>query len=608
MTNKRRWTSLAALAAAVGLAGCTWVSKSTGPGTGEGSAGAAGVGDESESTGGAENRGSGGGPAEDGGGPAGGRSSRAETGGSSSAAAGTDAGSGGGTKGEEHTGGADTGGASNGGSGTGGLQQTGGIEHGGGTSGSEETGGNGGRQTGGTGGRQTGGNGGRQTGGTGGSNQSGGTGGGGTGDGGTGGGGTGGGGAGGTGGAGASGGSGGADATTVHGRVIDFWGHAVAGIPVDVDGTLTQTDQDGAFVVEDVSQKYDASLAILLSTRNYGWVYKGLTRRDPTLQVYRGLEERWGYFTVTPQNGSFATDRTLTLAFGGPDGSGMHDGVAENGVSTSTPWFGPEQTTETAHGLLWQYDEDTELPTSYVAYKSQLVALAEGSPAEFNLDLTSESIAAGNVQGTVVPVTSESRQNSVFVRFNTGAAIEVARDRDGPDSFTYLVPTLPNGSITVSASEGSGFSGAFSLAHADGLAASSTVSLTLPAPPSLTLPGPGTTGVTSSTPFQFAPGEGNGGAYLVVINSVDYYTALFIVTDEERFTLPTVAQGAYVLMSDEVFEWWVETHGQQTTVDEMAGPDGFLDAFSWETDRPAGPRQGEGEFTMSAARSFTTAE
>ena len=114
--------------------------------------------------------------------------------------------------------------------------------------------------------------------------------------------------------------------------------------------------------------------------------------------------------------------------------------------------------------------------------------------------------------------------------------------------------------------------------------------------------------MTSSTPFQFAPGEGEGGTYLVVIASVNYYTALYVVTAEEQFTLPTVAQGAYVLMSDEVFEWWVETHGKQATVDEMAGPDGFLDAFSWDTDRPAGPHQSDGEFTMSAPYSFTTAE
>jgi hypothetical protein len=593
MTDNRRWTAFAALAAVVGLSDCTWVSSSSGPST-DGSAGAAGEGGEAAATGGVENPGSGGGAAEDSGGLAGDGGTRRETGGAPSETDGGEPGSGGRSTGGESAGGARTAGAPTGGSstkGTGGLQQTGGIGQSGGTGGRGEAGGTGGALGGGgTGGTQepSGGTGGTEpSGGTGGTEPSGGTGGAGT--------------------TGGSGGSGGGDAATVHGRVIDFWGHLIPGIPVDVDGTLTQTDENGAFVVQDVSPQYDASLAISLTTRSYGWVYQGLTRRDPTLQVYTGLEKRWGDFTVSQQNGSFDTNRTFTVAFGSPDGSEMHDGIGDNGVTTDTPWYGPAQTTATAHGLLWQYD-GTHLPTSYVAYDSRLVALAEDSSAEFELDLTSETIASGNVMGSVVPVTSADRENAAFVRFNTGAMIEVARDSTGPDSFTYLVPTLPNGSISVSASEGNPYSNSFSLAHADGLAGGATATLTLPSPASLVLPASGTTGVTASTPFQFAPGEGSGGAYLVAISSVDYYNALFIVTAEERFTLPTVAQGAYVLMADEVFEWWVETHGNQATVDEMAGPDGCLDSFSLFMDRPAGPRQGDGEFTMAAARSFRTAE
>jgi hypothetical protein len=292
------------------------------------------------------------------------------------------------------------------------------------------------------------------------------------------------------------------------------------------------------------------------------------------------------------------------VAFGGPDGASTREDVGELGVDSSVPWRGPEQTLMTAHGLLWRFDDTAGLPTSYHAYDFVSIALDIAAPAPFELDLTEEDITAGNIQGTVVPVTANERENMAFVRFDTGAPIEVARDSAGPDTFTYLVPTLPNASVTVAASEGLSYYSPFSLAHADGLAAGAAVELTLPGAATPLLPADGATGVTTETPFSFQSG---GGAHLVVIRSNSYYTALYIVTADQEFTLPTVAQGAYELYADELFEWWVETHGTQATVDEMAAPEGFLDAFSWNTSYPVGPRRGDGQYTMSRPRHLTTA-
>jgi hypothetical protein len=78
----------------------------------------------------------------------------------------------------------------------------------------------------------------------------------------------------------------------VHGTVIDFWGTPVPNIPVQVGDTLTNTDEDGEFVVEDVAATYDLSLAFEFSVnatpRYHGYAFLGLTRRDPTIQVRQG--------------------------------------------------------------------------------------------------------------------------------------------------------------------------------------------------------------------------------------------------------------------------------------------------------------------------------
>lgn len=51
----------------------------------------------------------------------------------------------------------------------------------------------------------------------------------------------------------------------------------------------------------------------------------------------------------------------------------------------------------------------------------------------------------------------------------------------------------------------------------------------------------------------------------------------------------------------------METHGDWASVDEMAAPGGFMDAFASDGATPIGPRLGNGEYTASVSRYFTTA-
>jgi len=410
---------------------------------------------------------------------------------------------------------------------------------------------------------------------------------------------------------GGAGGAGGEDAT-VRGKVIDFWRHPIPNVPVEVNGTVTTTDDDGEFEVADVPAVYDASLVIdfeegAYTHHVYGWVYQDLTRRDPTLQVYRGLPNRSVPVEFVGENAAEVDEPLVGLSIAGPDGTypwacTNTAGCTPLGVS----WFGPTTTTATAHALLMRLDPDTDLPMDFIAYDSPLIVLVPGAPGTVSLDLSADEIPSGNLLGTVTASDDSSRENRVFVRFPTGGSIELLSDAAGPNSFSYLVPNLPQGSITVAAAVTDAYGG-FSLAHQDGLAAGSEpVSLTLPTPSSLTLPIGGATGVDSTTSFRFV-GSPESDAYLVVMSSYSYNTGLFIVTSREELAIPEVLGGAFQLIPDDIIDWWVETHGDAGSVDELAASGGFMDAFSADAETPKGPRLGSGSYTASDYRSFTTA-
>jgi hypothetical protein len=117
-------------------------------------------------------------------------------------------------------------------------------------------------------------------------------------------------------GGGGPGGEGGAASTgsPVRGQVIDFWGHPLPNVPVEVSGSaLTITDEHGRFEVPDVPAVYDASLISRSPSPRevYGWVYQWRTRRGPTLQRLSRLAQ-WDATTTSRRGlGGTATTRRL---------------------------------------------------------------------------------------------------------------------------------------------------------------------------------------------------------------------------------------------------------------------------------------------------------
>lgn len=406
----------------------------------------------------------------------------------------------------------------------------------------------------------------------------------------------------------------------VHGHVIDFWGHDVAGIPVQIGDTLTSTNANGEFTIADVPATYDVSLVFdhpALEGQTDAWAYLGLTRRDPTLQIFIGGESRSGKLSVTfsPKPTVMANQR-LWAVVGGADGAQVYDDIDGDGYpSTYSDWYGPASTNETGHGLLWQTD-GSKLPTSYIGYDSKLFALTEGGPAaDLILNVSAKSqIDSANIQGTVTPANFSTRNNLMFLRFTSRATVGlVSYAGPTPNAFSYLAPSIPNSSLTVAAVEGSAFKG-LAIAHADGLAPGAKPSLKVPVPAKPLTPAGGAKNVGPTTKFSFQPGADNPGPFVLTFYSQDNaanpnanYQAIFIVTAKPELTLPSFIGGGFTLYAENEYLWTVQTHGTFSSVDAMLGPSGFLDEFSWDERTAIGPLRGSGTFTDTTPRRFTTA-
>ncbi|HEX5072859.1 MAG TPA: hypothetical protein VFW03_06640 [Gemmatimonadaceae bacterium] len=412
-------------------------------------------------------------------------------------------------------------------------------------------------------------------------------------------------------------GSGTVEPGPVTGTIIDFWGHKISGVPVKIGDASATTDQNGKFTVADVPETYDLALVIQTQspTAVYEWVYLGLTRRDPTLQVKNAFDYNGAHFYVTQENGNGGDpfdSGFWFLGFGSNDGanSGSEPLTASStGFDRRPEWFGPSTTSWTLHSLF--LDQTAGIPSEYIAYETKTATTDSSDLTEqdFVMDLTPQTIDTGNVSGAIVESSGQGRTNSVYVRFTTGAAIPVVdRVSASASAYQYLVPDLPNGTISVCAAETRN-DDSYAIAHRDQRQVGDTgVDLVIPPPVAGLMPPDETVNVGPTTPITFGAGDPENKGYLVRIESESYRQGVFIVTTERELTLdriPVVGNG--LIIKNAWHQWNVETHGKYASVDAMAGPNGFLDPFTLNDHIPQGPSRADGAYTTSIIIEFQTA-
>jgi hypothetical protein len=410
---------------------------------------------------------------------------------------------------------------------------------------------------------------------------------------------------------------GGGDDPTVHGRIITTWNQPVPNVTVMIGDAEADTNANGEFEIPDVADTYDVKFVLNYdvygNSRTYAWAYLGLTRRDPALQVYNGLPLRSGDIGVTPTGltGTDFSNRQLNMALGSPDGMNSYEVSLPAGIGSSgATWQGPETTNVTAHGLLFEHDANGQ-PTVYRSYTQVLGVLSETDAAMFVLDVPDETVPGGTVAGTVTSTTSSDRTNYVYLRFESHAAMQLVEHYGStlnPASFTYPVPNVQGGSIEVGAVEGTWSRGPAAVAHRDRLATGQMdVALQIPVPSQQVAPADGLTGVDGTTIFSWTS---QAQTFVWAAENVEPsspYGGMFIVTAEKRVSIPAFTNG-FTLLPGDLYEWRIQSHGNVASVDELADPDtGGFDSWAPFPDGPQNPKRGDGSYTISDGRIFTTA-
>jgi hypothetical protein len=399
---------------------------------------------------------------------------------------------------------------------------------------------------------------------------------------------------------------------TVAGRVVDFFRRPAPGLRVTIGQQEVLTGDDGEFSIAGVVPPYDVSLIASTSQsdfsfRYYAYVYQGLTRADPTLQVYYGRPERSSTVNLAVTGASFVDEsRRLIFAFSSPDGH-----YAASGINFETPslypgWGGPILTAGNAHALLvLRSSTDTDAPPlAYEAYRTTPLALSDEATSSLGLDLAASAIPQATLTGSVDAGPFGEYTQLVATRFADGTALPLLRAESNQAAFSYLVPSLPGGSLTVAALAGPP---GYSVVHADGVpaAADQNVALVLPRPVSPNAPangsqaGPGTT-------FAWSSVGQSAQVFVWHLESQEYFEGIYVITSQSEIPYPEVPGYSMTLPTtddDFGFDWSVETHGDYPSIDAAAGPEGLFDSFALEKNIGTGaPRGSSGYYTNSDSR------
>lgn len=398
------------------------------------------------------------------------------------------------------------------------------------------------------------------------------------------------------------------DGSVVRGRVIDFWGHAIANAAVGIGNTRTTTDEDGRFEFRGIGPSYDISLVVRFRSdvvEVYGWRYEGLTRRDPTLQIYKGLPQREGRVRFDVKGVSAAVQAEAAL--GGVDG---HRAFRVSSAEESlVAWRGTQSVTASMHALSWTAPEGARIPVTYLAHATQEVVLSEQELSLIPIDLTSTSVLdVANVTGSVNAARDKDRVHLMFARFDQGPSlllVSEARAAAADSAFRYAAPKLEGMTLTLAVREDSKVAqGEYTVGYVSQVVPGDDAGvIDVRASAQLLLPADDATDVTLETTYSW---ETDAGTSVIVFDDLQVFQAVYVVTSNKHARLPDLTSLGLYYSNSGAYTWAVESHGVAQSVDELAGERGFLDPFSGDHSYPMGINHGQGRFSRSVTRALTT--
>jgi hypothetical protein len=389
---------------------------------------------------------------------------------------------------------------------------------------------------------------------------------------------------------------------TVNGTVLDKYGHVWPSQPVVISaGTFSRrlvSDASGAFTVENVPTPYNA-IVIDATSVAFATVYVGLTRTDPTLTIgnYQ-LPKLSGNLSGQLMGGSYpeSSDYSTAFVFGSPEvtpafpqGGFVDD--SSGAYSGDVYWLGPASTTGTLYAL--QVHSGGGLPLDYPGYGTLSGIVLENDDGLPNQNVTLAPVTTGSLSATVsVPPDYTFEYQAAAFQPAPGVSFpNFWGAAGGPASFVYATPSIPGTSLMVSAlaSMDQGPGSPTTFAQKQVPATASSLALSLPAAPSLTVPADGAAGVTLTTPFTWT--EFAGGVYAVSL--IGQHEGLVVYVAATSATIPDLTAVGFPLLGS--YEWQVTGIAPVAGIDALAAAGG-----TWALS--------SGDFmeATSGQRSFTT--
>lgn len=358
------------------------------------------------------------------------------------------------------------------------------------------------------------------------------------------------------------GGGGGGTTTTVTGLVLDVTGDPIVNQAIFVLGmpsSLTSTDGTGHFTIAGVTAPYD--LAMVIDATNRVFVYRGLTRTDPTL--YANIQPDQ---TNEPAEATVLTGATVggdatpagdlqAVRFFSPDVNPTLNPGSETSTLPAIPgpyslavsWNGPLVTTGTLVGVQVRSDPGTGAPLDYWYAAQPKVTLMGNQPTLAGPPLAFMPVATANTEGDIA-TEPNYKVDAKFVGLSfEGGAFFFPIFTDvlsiGQPNFKYIAPDIANTTSQVCASGVNTVPllPGRSVTCLDALAPeSSGAMLNVLAAPQPFAPANGANAVTAATPFAWS--TFTGGVYMVTIEpAAAGNPTYFIFTAGTSTTVPDLS-------------------------------------------------------------------
>ncbi len=422
----------------------------------------------------------------------------------------------------------------------------------------------------------------------------------------------------------------------VNGTVTNIFGEPINNVAVKIGNKTDNTNANGEFTINNVTTPYN--VIVVGTIFNTGYVFEGLNRENPTLQLIDFGPAFTKNAAVSGEciaNASVAfptpAGRRTSITYGSDDNKFSFALTSPNapgvipcfggGADYALPviWSGPATLNGALHALQWEVVGGAgTLPNEYHGYGTLNLPISDGGVFP-NADINfSTGISDGQLTGVInfPPATNYTiNRNQAFVDFGTNTTTRVIDDVTAPaTNFTYETPTGPAGvKITMlgkacdagTPCNAVNLQGS-SVAYDTDIDPTGNTTLDLPEISRPILPANAGTGINNSTDFSWE--NFNNGIHVIVFNGPVNY---IVVTNKSNTKIPDLSAEGLGLPAAAGYTWRIFAVNPFSNVDQATGPNGytedFLKAFFNLINLPIVGPENDGAFSLSVDRTFTTA-